>query len=152
MRTRTLIFALLLLGTAVTALAHHSFAGYYDLGRPVFVTGTIVKVDWVAPAVFVHLKAEDKASGKITMWAFEAEAAKYLERTFGLSKEMFKEGSSITIAGYATRGSADVSETVADRELREQVRAETQAAIARFEFADGKKISILNTVPQIPKQ
>jgi hypothetical protein len=151
MRIRALIFSLLFVGLAITALAtHHSFTGYYDTARPVSVTGTIVKLDWVAPAVFVHLRAQDKATGKITTWAFEAEAFKYLERTFGLSKEMFKEGSTITIVGYATRGSADVSETVSDPELRARVRAETQAAIAQFEFADGKKIPIMNT-PRITR-
>jgi len=152
MRIRALIFLLLLVTPAATAFTHHSFAAYYDTQRPVSVTGTIVKVDWVDPAVFVHLKAEDKATGKITTWAFEAESHKYLEKAFGLSKEMLKEGSTITIVGYSTRRGADVSDTVANPELAARVRAETQAAIVQFEFADGKKIPIMNFVPEIPKQ
>src|SRR6188508_2772107 len=84
MRIRALIFLLLLVASAATAFTHHSFAAYYDMQRPVSVTGTIVEVDWVDPAVFVHLKAEDKATGKITTWAFEAESHKYLEKAFGL--------------------------------------------------------------------
>ena len=147
MKARALILTILLLGLAATSLAHHSFAGYYDLNYPVFVTGTIVKLDWTEPAVFVHLKAKDKASGKSTTWAFEAESFKYLEKVLGLSKEMLKEGSSITIVGYATRRGADVSETVSDPELSARVRAETQAAIAQLEFTDGRKIPILSTIP-----
>jgi hypothetical protein len=145
MRMKALVFSVFLFGCVATSLAtHHSFAAYYDGQRPFSVTGTIVKVDWVAPAVFVHLKVDDKVTGKTTTWAFEAESFKYLEASFKLSKDMFKEGSVITIVGFRTRSGMDVSETVADPELRARVRAESQAAIAQFEFADGKKVALMN--------
>jgi hypothetical protein len=111
--------------------------------RPVSVTGTIVKVDWWIPPVFVHLKEEDKATGKITTWAFEAESHKYLEKAFGLSKEMLKEGSTITIVGYSTRRGADVSIRLRILSSPLGFERKTQAAIVQFEFADGKKIPIL---------
>jgi len=152
MKIRALIFSLLLLGLADSAAAHHSFVAYYDAQRPISVTGTIAKLDWAEPAVFVHLKAEDKATGKITTWAFESESFKYLEGAIKLSKEMLKEGSTITIVGYQTRRGADVSETVSNSELAARVRVETQAAIAQIEFADGRKIAVLNNVPEIPKK
>jgi hypothetical protein len=152
MKTRVLILSLLMLGLAVALQArHHSFSAYFDLGSPISVTGTIVKLDWVAPAVFVHLKAEDKATGKSSTWAFEAESFKLLESAFKLSKDMLKEGTVVTIVGYKLKPGANLSETVADPELRARVKAETGAAIAQFEFADGRKIAILNTVPEIPK-
>ena len=69
-----------------------------------------------------------------------------------ISKEMLKEGSTITIVGYQTRRGADVSETVSNSELAARVRVETQAAIAQIEFADGRKIAVLNNVPEIPKK
>jgi len=59
MKIRALIFSLLLLGLADTAAAHHSFVAYYDVQRPISVTGTIAKLDWAEPAVFVHLKDEE---------------------------------------------------------------------------------------------
>jgi hypothetical protein len=152
MKTRVLVLSLLMLGLAGTVLAtHHSFAAYFDERSPVSVTGTVVKLDWVAPAVFVHLKAEDKATGKTTTWAFEAESFRYLERGFNLSKDMLKEGTVVTIVGFKLRPGADLSKTVADPELAARVRAESGAAIAQFEFADGRKIAILNSVPAIPK-
>ena len=154
MKTRVLILSLLLLGLVTTAFAHHAFLPYYDMNYPVSVTGTIVRVDWANPAVFVHLRAEDKVTGKSTTWAFEAESFRLLESSFKLSKDMFKEGSTITIVGYGKRlGGLDVADTVTNNpELAALVRVETQAAIAQFEFADGKKVAITNTVPEIPKK
>jgi hypothetical protein len=147
MRMKALVFSAFLFGCVATSLAvHHSFAPYYDGQHPFSITGTIVRVDWVAPAVFVHLKVEDKVTGKTTTWAFEAESFKHLEAAFKLSKDMFKEGSVITIVGFRTWPGADVSKTVADPELAARVRAESQAAIAQFEFADGKKVALV-TLP-----
>ena len=157
MRTKVLAFSFLMLGLAATALApaliaHHSLAPYYDTNRLISVTGTIVKVDWVEPAVFVHLKAEDKTTGKTTLWAFEGESYKYQERAVGLQKEMLKEGSTVTIVGFPGKRGADVSETIADKELAARVRAETQAAFVQFEFADGRKIPVIKNALDLPRQ
>jgi hypothetical protein len=154
MKTRVLLLSLLLLGLVATAFAHHAFSPYFDTNNPVSVTGTIVRVDWANPAVYVHLRVEDKATGKSTTWAFEAESFRYLESAFKLSKDMFKVDSTITIVGYGKRpGGLDVADTITNNpELAALVRVETQAAIAQFEFADGKKVAIMNTVPEIPKK
>jgi hypothetical protein len=153
MKTRVLIFSLLLLALVATPLvAHHSLLPYYDTNRLVSVTGTIVKVDWVRPATFVHLKVEDKATGKTTMWAFEGESFEYQERIVGLQKEMLKEGSMVTILAFPGKRGADVSETVTDKELAARVRAETQAAFVQFEFPDGRKIPVIKNALTLPRQ
>jgi hypothetical protein len=153
MKAGVLIFSLLLPALVAAPLAaHHSLAPYYETNRLISVTGTIVKVDWVTPAVFVHLKVEDKATGKTTMWAFEGESFKYQERIVGLQKEMLKEGSMITILAFPGKQGADVSETVADKELAARVRAETQAAFVQFEFADGRKIPVIKNALALPRQ
>jgi hypothetical protein len=156
MRTSVPICSLLLAALVATPLvAHHSLAPYYDTNRLVSVTGTIVKVDWVKPAVFVHLKVEDKATGKTTTWAFEGESFVYQEKIVGLHKEMLKEGSTITVVAFPGKRGADVSETVADKELAARVRTETQAAFVQFEFADGRKITVIKKALEtldIPKQ
>ena len=154
MTVRVPILSLLLLGLVGTAFAHHAFTPYYDINYPVSVTGTIVRVDWENPAIYVHVRAEDKATGKTTTWAFEAESFRILESAFKLSKDMFKKDSTITIVGYGKRrGGLDVADTITNNpELADLVRVETQAAIAQFEFADGKKVAITNTVPEIPKK
>jgi len=153
MKARVLIFPFLLLAlVAAPLVAHHSLAPYYDTNRLISVTGTIVKVDWVQPAAFVHLKVEDKATGKITMWAFEGESFVYQERIVGLQKEMLKEGSMVTILAFPGKRGADVSETIADKELAARVRAETQAAFVQFEFADGRKIPVIKNALDLPRQ
>jgi hypothetical protein len=153
MKTRVLIFSLLLLAlVAAPLVAHHSLAPYYYTNRLVTVTGTIVKVDWVQPATFVHLKVDDKATGKTTLWAFEGESFVYQERFVGLQKEMLKEGSVVTILAFPGKPGADVSETVADKELAARVRAATQAAFVQFEFADGRKIPVIKNALALPRQ
>jgi hypothetical protein len=143
MKTRALILSLLLLGLAASAAAHHSLLPFYDTDRLISVTGTIVKVDWARPAAFVHLKVEDKATGKTTIWAFEGESGDYQEKIVGLRKEMLKEGSTVTIIALPGLPWADVSTTVADKELAARVHAETQAAFVQFEFPDGRKFVVM---------
>jgi hypothetical protein len=152
MKPKVVIFSLLLLALVAPLVAHHSLAPYYDTKRLISVTGTIVKVDWVKPAVFVHLKVEDKATGKTTMWAFEGESFVYQEKIVGLQKEMLKEGSMVTILAFPGKRGADVSETVADKELAARVRSETQAAFVQFEFADGRKIPVMENALDLPRQ
>src|SRR6185436_4394148 len=107
---RDLILLALQLGlVAMPLVAHHSLVPYYDTNRLISITDTIVRVDWARPAAFVHLKVEDKATGKTTMWAFEGESGDYQERFVGLRKEMLKEGSTVTIIAYPGKRDTDVS-------------------------------------------
>ena len=66
-------FAVLFLLAILIAghLEAHSFAAFFDSSQPISVSGTIVRVDWVRPNVFVHVRAEDKSTGSAVIWAFE---------------------------------------------------------------------------------
>jgi hypothetical protein len=131
----------------VPALAnHHSFSAYFDSQRPFSATGTIVKVDWVNPAVFVHLRVEAKATGQVTTWAFEGESVNAM-RGRGLSGDMFREGGQLTVIGWMARPGTDLSETVANPELAARVRAESAAYAAQFEFPDGRRFPVVSQVP-----
>jgi hypothetical protein len=150
MRIRALIFPLALAALSTAGLAnHHSFSAYFDSQRPVSATGTIVKVDWADPAVFVHLRVEDKRTGQTTTWAFEGESVNAM-RGKGLFGDMFKEGAQLTVTGWMARPGTNLSETVANPELAARVRAESAASIAQFEFPDGRRFPVVSQVPQVP--
>ena len=44
-----------LAGNPATVSAHHAFAAEFDAERPVEFTGTVTKVEWVNPHVWIHI-------------------------------------------------------------------------------------------------
>ena len=95
---------LLLLATAVgllipvtSALAHHAFAAEYDEKKPVTLTGTVTKVEWMNPHVFFYIDVKD-AEGKVTNWRGEGGNLSTLMRR-GWRKDSLKIGEIITIEG-----------------------------------------------------
>ena len=66
---RRLLFGVLTAGMIVTpAAAHHSVSGQFDQSKPMELTGTISKIDWINPHIYIHLDVKD-ARGKVTTWA-----------------------------------------------------------------------------------
>src|SRR5439155_4208879 len=72
MRVKAGIFVavLSLLTAAVPLLAHHSFAAEYDSNKPITVTGTVTKMEWMNPHARFYVDVKD-ANGKVTSWNFE---------------------------------------------------------------------------------
>jgi len=55
-------------GAAAPALAHHSLQSEYDINQSITLKGTVTKVDWVNPHVYVYLDVKDD-KGAVTKWA-----------------------------------------------------------------------------------
>jgi hypothetical protein len=108
----TLSIAIALLGAAVPALAHHSFAAEYDSKTMMTLTGTISKVDWTNPHIYIHLAVKD-AGGAVTAWSLEGYPPNTLKRT-GFPREVLKVGDTVTITAYKAK---DGSNTGAGREV-----------------------------------
>src|SRR5882672_7950936 len=64
------VLAGMLLG-GVSMSAHHSFAAEFDINKPVTLAGTVTKIEWVNPHVYVYLDVKD-ASGKVTPWSLSS--------------------------------------------------------------------------------
>jgi hypothetical protein len=78
------------------ALAHHSYA-MFETAKATVVSGTVAKLEWVNPHVFLWLYVEKKdAAGQYDLYAFEGGSVGSLTRT-GWTKDTFKAGDKITV-------------------------------------------------------
>jgi hypothetical protein len=67
MAPRFVLCALLTL-VAPPSAAHHSIAGQFDVSKSVTLQGTITKVDWINPHVYLFLEVRGP-HGQHTTWA-----------------------------------------------------------------------------------
>ena len=92
-----LIFA----GTAVSLRAHHAFAAEFDAKKPVHFEGTVTKMEWVNPHVWLHIDVK-KPDGTVENWAFEAGTPNVLFRR-GFTKESLLPGTKVVVDGYQSK-------------------------------------------------
>ena len=85
-------------------LAHHSVAGEFDPNKPVTVTGTVTKVEWVNPHSRVRFDVVG-ADGTVTNWSVELAARVVLER-MGWNGRSLKIGDKIKVTGDQARSGA----------------------------------------------
>src|SRR5580765_4756385 len=98
------VAVLSLIPAAVPVLAHHSFAAEYDANKPITITGTVTKLEWMNPHArfYVDVKETD---GTITQWNFELGALPVLLKQ-GWRKDSLKAGDQVTVeASRAKDGS-----------------------------------------------
>lgn len=93
-----LIAAACPLALAVPIVAHHSFAAEYDAAKPVQMTGTVTKVEWLNPHVFFYMDVKSEATGQVVNWACEMGSPNALTRQ-GWTRNTLKVGMKVAFEG-----------------------------------------------------
>jgi len=88
-------------GTAVSVRAHHAFAAEFDAKKPVHFEGTVTKMEWVNPHVWLHIDVK-KPDGTVENWAFEAGTPNVLFRR-GFTKQSLLPGTKVVVDGYQAK-------------------------------------------------
>lgn len=94
------ISALCLLGQGA-ALAHHSFAAFFDPARMIKIHGKVTDFHFTNPHGTIGLEVTG-SDGKVQQWRAETNAPVVLMRR-GWSRDSVKPGDIITIEGWASR-------------------------------------------------
>ena len=92
---------LVLAGTAGSLVAHHAFSAEFDANSPVQFEGTVTKVEWINPHVWLHMDVS-MPDGTVENWAFEAGTPNNLFRR-GFTKQSLLPGTEVFVDGYQAK-------------------------------------------------
>ncbi len=124
------VSGLWILSAVATVDAHHSFASEFDIERPVQLTGTVTKVEWINPHAWIYVDVK-KPNGTIENWAVELGSPNTLLRR-GLKKTDLPPGAALKVSGFQARD------------------ASAKANGVNVTFSDGRALSISSTGPGAP--
>jgi hypothetical protein len=90
-----------ILALALPAVAHHSFAVFFDDSRQIKVTGAVQEFQFRNPHGVIKMSVTDATGAQVT-WKAETNSPSILERR-GWTKDSLKAGDVITIEGWPAR-------------------------------------------------
>ena len=84
------VFAAAAMFAGSPALAHHSVPGTFHQDKPPVIKGTISKLDWINPHVYIYVDVKDKA-GAVTTWKVESIPTNHMRRAGITKAEILEE-------------------------------------------------------------
>ena len=107
MKAKLAVFAMGSLSAAIPMFAHHSFSAEFDNSKPVTLKGTVTKIDWLNPHIWIYMDVKDDKTGAVATWQCEGGAPNALTRN-GWTKNDLKKGDAVTVNGTLAK---DASKT-----------------------------------------
>jgi hypothetical protein len=104
------------------AQAHHAFAAEFDARKPIMLSGTVTKVEWLNPHARVYVDVKPPV-GAATNWELELTSPNGLMRQ-GWSRDSLKRGDMLTVSGYMARDGSHL------------------AVVRTIRFADGRTVVV----------
>ena len=98
---RSAAAGVVVLAACIPVAAHHSFAAEFDGSKPVTLTGTVTKMDWINPHAWLHMDVKGP-DGRVASWMVEGGAPNALLRR-GWNKNSLPAGTTVIVQGFRAR-------------------------------------------------
>lgn len=100
-RCRVVLLAATALIAAIPAPAHHSVPGTFDVNKTTAIKGTISKIDWINPHIYIYVDVKD-ATGALKTWKVETLPTNHMRRAGVTKAEILQEakGGDVTVHMY----------------------------------------------------
>lgn len=96
-----------LLVWASSAAAHHALQAQFDTLKPLQLTGTLARIEWVNPHAYFWLDIKDE-TGKAKQWGCETVGPNALRQAgFLRGPASFRTGETYTFEGFAAKDGSE---------------------------------------------